>query len=350
MTQTRQENKSEIEMVDWEKIVESVTQLPLAARRDIVLYNGPIGKPYDEDFRKMCRENRKALSVLLILVTSGGDAHAAYRMGRSLQRYYDDNVEICVPGWCKSAGTLLCTSAKKLYVGDYGELGPIDIQQATRDELWRHSSGLTENAAIGALEDSAILTFQRMIVELTEISGGQITFRTAADISAKLVGELIGPIVSQIDPIKIGENSRATSIAYDYGRRLGRRSKNLKNNTMRDLVSSYSSHGFVIDRDEADFLFVNVASPDADMEKICEEIGERAYIPFEGVNAPPKMLYLTRRKDDDRESKDNEVWAAESALPSNGNNGRHHGNAKASEAPDPDTEVETEQSDLGNGE
>jgi len=53
-------------------------------------------------------------------------------------------------------------------------------------------------------------------------------------------------------------------IAYDYGERLNKMASSLKNGALVQLVSSYPSHGFVIDRKEAADLFRCVESPGAE--------------------------------------------------------------------------------------
>ena len=59
---------------------------------------------------------------VLILVTTGGDANAAFRIARCLQQKYAE-FNLFTPGWCKSAGTLIASGAHKIYMGDLGELG-----------------------------------------------------------------------------------------------------------------------------------------------------------------------------------------------------------------------------------
>ena len=111
----------------------------------------------------------------------------------------------------RAGATLLAIGAHSL--GDLGEIGPIDVQRAKQDDLWESSSGLTEDAAIAALENAAWMMFQRFVVEIKGISAGRITFKTAADVASNLVSGAFSPIFAQIDPLKIGENSRAMKIA-----------------------------------------------------------------------------------------------------------------------------------------
>ena len=71
---------------------------------------------------------------------------------------------------------------------------------------------------------------------------------------------LMGPIYSQIDPIRLGEIDRFTKVSIQYGAKLD--NGNLKEDAVERLVAGYPSHSFVIDRREAKELFNNVDEPD----------------------------------------------------------------------------------------
>lgn len=117
--------------------------------------------------------------------------------------------------------------------------------------------------------------------------------------SADLTAALLEPIFAQIDPAKIGENSRAMSIARDYGLRLGVYSKNLKDEeSMERLVSSYSSHGFCIDREEAAALFENVITPedhDTRLDELCDFLDDFCYH-VQGEDDPPLIRFLNQER------------------------------------------------------
>lgn len=117
-----------------------------------------------------------------------------------------------------------------------------------------------------------------MVIETKGLSGGNITFKTAAEAAAPLVSEMLKPIYGQIDPLKLGENARLLKIANEYLDRIDEHSKNLK--TESDvLVSAYPDHGFVIDRKEAKRLFKNVAELDQDLFDLCDALGTLVLYP-----------------------------------------------------------------------
>ena len=257
---------------------------------DVIIYNGGIDRGDDHNFIKLCagRKNKKK-NVLFVLTTPGGDAHAAYRIARCLQSNYE-KFSIFVPGWCKSAGTLLAIGAHEIIIGQFGELGPLDVQKGKPDELWETSSGLTEDSALEFLENKAFKMLVDYLHGIKSLSQGQVTFGTAADVAAKLVVGQLEPVYRQIDPAKIGENARAMSIATDYGLRLNLHSRNLKSRkSLAKLVSAYSSHGFVIDEKEAGELFSVVIKPTSVLEDLCEALGDSAYFP--GDDGKPQIRY-----------------------------------------------------------
>jgi len=297
-------------MADWDAIKKVADAYAEAEDADVILWNGETERPHDHDLIHMCRTRKRRERVLFILVSPGGDAHAAYRIARCLQRNWK-RVAVFVPGWCKSAGTLLAIGAHELIIGDCGELGPVDVQRPKEDELWESSSGLTEDAALGSLESSAMQMFDHFVFEIKRISRGQVSFSLAAEVAGGMTRGLLEPIFAQIDPAKIGESSRAMNIAKDYGLRLAAYSENLKDPRSIDkLVSSYSSHGFVIDREEAELLFENVTVPDDHdprLEELCTLLGETAYNP--GDTEDPLVRFLNTEKSVDVDAKEDEESA-----------------------------------------
>lgn len=240
-------------------------------KHDILLCSGPMDEHLDERIHE-CLAKRKHPNLLLVLATSGGDLHVAYRVARHLQRSYEQ-IRVYVAGWCKSAGTLLAVCGNELIIGDRGELGPVDVQIGRTDDLWESTSGLTESTALSTLEEISWSLFRRWVIETKRLSGGNITFKTAAEAAAPLVSEMLKPIFGQIDPLKLGENTRLLNIAQEYLARIAIHSENLA--TGYDvLVSGYPDHGFVIDREEAKKLFKHVEKPNLELRELTNALGE----------------------------------------------------------------------------
>jgi ClpP class serine protease len=72
--------------------------------------------------------------LILVISSPGGDGLAAERMIK-VCRSYSGTGEYCaiVPGKAKSAATMVCFGASKIYMGTTSELGPVDPQVTLRE-------------------------------------------------------------------------------------------------------------------------------------------------------------------------------------------------------------------------
>lgn len=255
-------------------IREAATRVADLINRDVAILNGPMY----EDLAESLDEVLSALSnrrggVFLILVTNGGDAHAAYMIARVVQRRYADQVTICIPGDCYSAGSIVVMGAHELVITDTGRMGPLDVQILKKDELGERLSGLTLKIAMGELRTQTFDTFQEFLLKLKRRFGSQLSLRMAMDVAAKMSTDLHSEIYKQMDPLKIGEDVRAMHIAEHYGELLSRKSGNVKAGTIERLLETYPSHSCVIDRDEAKELFGQVREPTDEERALLALIG-----------------------------------------------------------------------------
>jgi hypothetical protein len=295
-------------MFDLEEVELRGEAVASALDADVMVYNGGINSGNDHEFIKLCaaRKNKRK-NVLLVLMTPGGDAHAAYRIAHCLQGSYE-KFWVFVSGWCKSAGTLVAIGANEIFIDFLGELGPIDVQRGKRDELWETSSGLTEDAALEVLEKTAFKMFRDYLLSIKHISRGQVTFNTAAEVAGKMVIGQLGPVYAQIDPSKIGENARAMNIAIDYGLRLNLHSGNLRNRKSLDrLASAYSSHSFVIDEKEAKELFSSVLQPTPELYELSVALGDEAHFPLDDGDDAPFIKFISKELTDEAVERANEA-------------------------------------------
>jgi len=227
---------------------------------DVLLINSPIDRGLAFPDHLSFSNPRK--HCLVILVTLGGDPDAGYRMARCLQRTYSEGkVSVLIPSMCKSAGTLIAIGANELVMGDNGELGPLDVQVRKRDELLERMSGLDVDEALASLQEKSFKTFEEALVNLNVNSAGGISLKTAMEVATQLTVGLFTPIYQQIDPMRVGEIAREIKIADKYGERLNSHAKNLKEGALARLIAEYPSHGFVIDKKEAEELFIHIRVP-----------------------------------------------------------------------------------------
>jgi Serine dehydrogenase proteinase len=270
-------------------VTEAANRLATATDSDVFLYNSDIYRPNDDEVISGCAERNRRPKVVVVLVSEGGDPDAAYRIARCFQTHYEKFTCLIV-GYCKSAGALIATGAHELVMSNSGELGPLDIQMTKKDELWEYQSGLTVMSALDALHEKAFSAFESFFLEIKRRSRNTVTFKTAAEISVKLATGLFCPIFQQIDPMHVGEASRAQAIAQHYGLRLALNGKNISDSSLNDLVSSYPAHGFVIDREEASSLFKLVREPNKEEKNLIGTLGQRAVVPLPKGNGTREFL------------------------------------------------------------
>lgn len=261
-------------------VVAAAKTLAEAEGFEVAVYNGEIVSEAVDTFLPIIRARAPTQKpALLMLVTPGGEADAAYRLARCFQTTYPDRFTVFVPGWCKSAGTLVAVGANRLVVSDNGELGPLDVQLRKADELIERASGLVIETALDYLEKRVIGMFEKYYLQIIRGSDGMISFKTANSIASKLVTDLYAGVYARIDPIKIGENFREVRVAKDYGKRLELRARNLQSERSLDiLIESYYSHSFVIDRDEAESLFRQVYKPSDAVTAFATAVGDLATV------------------------------------------------------------------------
>jgi hypothetical protein len=254
--------------------LDNANAVALSQKADIYLYNAPISRDAAEAFCCTLKKiTPKRKSAALILATLGGDPDGAFLIARCLQRTYG-KYSVYIFGQCKSAGTLIVIGASEVIMADSGELGPLDIQVGKEDEIFVRSSGLDLAESIKYLRDLASEEFFNQFVRMK--AGGSITTKTAADIAQALALGLSTPILSQIDPLRLGELQRSMRIAREYGKILNPEFPHLDR-----LISTYPSHGFVIDREQAKRIFKNIRMPTDKETDLNETLGHVATQPLE---------------------------------------------------------------------
>ena len=250
--------------------------------RDLYFYSGEITpSAVNSAFFVLlqAKTERKREKASLVLTTPGGDAHHAYRLARIFQDLYQENFRIVVEGPCKSAGTLVAIGASELAMSLFGELGPLDVQISKTDEIGPRTSGLDTLGALGVLETDTFNAFEKFMVAIVNRSGFAVSTKTACEISVQLVTGLFAPIASQINPHRLSEVDRMMDIAREYARRLG--IPNLKDtDALERLLNGYPTHGFIIDRKEAQEIFTTVLSPTDAETMVVPLFGKLVLNPF----------------------------------------------------------------------
>jgi len=188
----------------------------------------------------------------VIIHTPGGSIEAAFQITK-LIRKVAKKVNIIVPYYAKSAGTLICFGADKIYLSLLSELGPLDTQiLEAQDSGRRYTSALN---GFKALEQVQLHTLESLDIATKLIlarSGMKIS--EAIHLANEFSGQTSGTLYSQLDPKKIGEYARALDVGERYGililtRFMGWSDKKASQ-TVKHFVKNYPSHGFIIDIEE----------------------------------------------------------------------------------------------------
>ncbi len=247
---------------------------------DIIFYNGPLNALYDWRFIEACAGRFQRENVFLILVTHGGSADSAFRIADWLQKHYT-RFTLYVTGRCKSAGTLVAMGAHELIMSpDHGEMGPLDIQLPAPEEPSGRRSGLTFSDALSRLDDEAYLTYENFLSRIIENDGGEVSREYAMKIASDMAASLYGQTYGQLDPLHIGQASRAMKIAEEYGIRLLSVGANSDRDRLLKIAFDYPAHSFVIGPSDAAGLFDRVYMPTELEYDLAISLGGIAIAPF----------------------------------------------------------------------
>lgn len=281
-----------------EQVVQVATAVADELDADVILYNGMLDRDGADCLIKQTVALRRRANVLLLLVTDGGDPDIAYRIARWLQRRYQRLI-LYVSGYCKSAGTLLAVGAHELVMAERGELGPLDVQMPKKDEPSESQSVLDVQATLLELQGYAQETLVSTVSEINLGIEGPVPLQMAMEIAADITIGLFAPLYGQIDPIDIGVTARARDIASQYGERLLAVGENIAIEQLERIVSDYTSHSFVIDREEASDLFHCVRAPKENESNLADLLGEDALYPTDQDDTvPPSVQVLSQEPAD----------------------------------------------------
>lgn len=238
-------------MNNAQKLWEAANHIINSLDADLFFYAGEISRNGYDGVSEMLNSigsNRKK-NCGLFLNTLGGDPHAAYRIARAFGHHYD-KMTLYVFGPCKSAGTLLSIGFNTIVIGDSGELGPMDVQLANREEILEYNSGLDMIQAMTWLQRHAKDSFKDFLKDMRHKE--RLNTKFASDTARQLTQGLFSGLYAHMDPVRLGYVQRTMLITEAYGQRLNKRSEILGSDlSLHRLVYEYPTHDFVIDRSEA---------------------------------------------------------------------------------------------------
>jgi hypothetical protein len=165
----------------------------------------------------------------------------------------------------------------------------------------RRESGLNIQQSLKVIREEAPKIYAQCLFDILELDPQRETFslKVVEDLAVSMAIGLLTPIISQIDPARLGELDRQTRIAMEYGERLNPK----REETIASLTSDYPSHSFVIDLDEAQQLFGDCVRKPTEAESDLENyIFEFVRQPVDFIGNIEKLLEKVAQTNSDRQN------------------------------------------------
>jgi hypothetical protein len=216
------------------------------------------------------RADFSGIDTLEILIHSpGGHANYAYKMANFF-RSHCKRLNILIPVEAKSAATFLTLNADSVFMGEFAELGPLDVQIQDPLEKGRHYfAPLNEFKAMEFLREYAT-DFLDYFSSLLEYRG--MSVKQALHEAIPAVSGVMKPLYEHIDPSKVGGYRRNLAEGEEYAKRLLESIGHPNSDRLaQKLVWDYPAHDFVINFEEAKALGLRVQRMDVRLEKLLRE-------------------------------------------------------------------------------
>lgn len=272
-----------------EKSQEAVRQLmaDLAAKRGcpvLVVYQNQgmfelLAEPLTTSLIQTIRSNASEIEehgkISVQIDSAGGDIEDVFRLLRAI-RQSADRVEAIVSSWAKSAATFFCLGADVIYMGPDAELGPLDPQIQDPKGGARRRSPLETFHALEQLRTYSLEALDSIVQLLMRRTHMDVPY--AIEQAMPLLSAIVTPLYNQVDPHELGEMGRHLSVSEEYAKLvMGRWGySDLDEDELADivvrLVREFPTHGFVIDREEAERIGLRVQPLDDDSENLCKQL------------------------------------------------------------------------------
>lgn len=213
------------------------------------------------------KEKPSVKEIDFIISSPGGMADHAYRIIRTLRKNFE-TVNVIVPFWAKSAATLLALGANRIIMDEFGEFGPLDAQvgKAREDSPeYDRESALNDEHSVNIIENRYKIMYEQMYIRLYEHDKINISKNELSKQLLDNLSKFFNPLLSQIDPYKLGEKKRMLDIGAQYAKRIliqfGPKMDPTRMRHLVDyLINECPDHGYVIDKDVLEKFVTNVES------------------------------------------------------------------------------------------
>ncbi len=214
----------------------------------------------------------------VVLHTPGGHIESAFKIVKLLRKHAKA-INIIVPSYAKSAGTLICLCADKMILTTTSELGPLDVQMPEHQEgdVDTYKSALNGYKALEQIQKHAVENMDVATMLILRRTGNKIRLFDAIKLAIEFSGNTSGCLYNQIHPKTISENARSLEIGERYGIKILEKYMGWENKkavaVVRKLVYDYPSHEFIIDSEELKELGFVVEEPQGTEVGLIEALG-----------------------------------------------------------------------------
>ncbi|MBI4118517.1 MAG: ATP-dependent Clp protease proteolytic subunit [Parcubacteria group bacterium] len=214
----------------------------------------------------------------VILETPGGHIESAYKIVKLLRKH-TKRVNIVVPTYAKSAGTLISLAGETLVMATTSELGPLDVQIPEQQEgdVDTFKSALNGYKSLEQIQNHAVENLDIATKLILHRTRNRMRLQDVIKLAIEFSGNTSGCLYNQIHPKSITEYARALDIGEQYGVRILLRymgwSAEKAKPVIHRMVYDYPSHEFIIDTEELAELGFAVENAKGDLEVIMEALG-----------------------------------------------------------------------------
>ena len=269
------DNQHDESLPKIEQEMQSALQgLATKRRRPVLCFYGDMDPVSVQMIRRIAPKLEESSKLSVLLHSPGGNIEDAYRIVLTLREYAED-IEVLVPQWAKSAATFFCLAANTIYIGRYGELGPLDPQMLNLKGSAMRISALESFKALDQLLDFSLDSLYGIVQNLSNNAPMDIPY--AIEHAQPLFSAIVSPLYSQVDPHELGNAGRSLAISEEYAMRVMERwgysemEDDERRWIVRRLVWDYPTHGFVIDLEEAKQIGLKAKRLDHECDEMCRE-------------------------------------------------------------------------------
>lgn len=193
----------------------------------------------------------KMKTINILLDSPGGSLDSAFKIVRYLTCYADD-LNVYVPRRAKSASTLLALGAARIYLSQFGELGPLDTQIFDPRNPVAYVSALDCYQSVDHVRQFGITAMNEARKQLSADIGVQAPLADLLGTASAFGTGAIEPMLRGVRALDFGAWGRSLKIGEMYARLLLLKHHRKEADRIASrLVYDYTHHLFPIDYREA---------------------------------------------------------------------------------------------------